>query len=61
MKSLQNDAAFALAKVVVGMVAPCLREEEQRELFEMVYTAAKDALARYEEKADRRMKRLSAN
>lgn len=63
MQSLQHDHAHALAVAILQMVTPCLREEEQREAFEMFYEAAKASFEHYEMMADRRMKRIkpSAN
>lgn len=59
MLSLQHDHAFALAKAILEMVAPCLhREEEQREAFNMFYEAAKASLEHYEMMADRRTRRI---
>lgn len=47
-----------LAGAIVALVAPCLREEEQRELFGMVYDALMIGLRRYEERATLRFQRL---
>lgn len=58
MHSLQHEIAFALAQQIVGLVAHILREEEQRELFSQVYDALMAGLRKYEEKADRRMRRI---
>lgn len=58
MHSLQHEIAFKTAQAIVGMVAQCLREEEQVELFSMVYDALMDALKLYEERAERRMRRI---
>jgi hypothetical protein len=62
-QSLISDHAMALAKVIHEMVAPCLREEEQREAFRMIYEAAKATLLSYEKKADRMVRQVkpSAN
>lgn len=62
-QSLVHDHAMQLAGAVLGIVAPCLREEERREAFELVYAGAVQALKRYEVKADRLTRRVrpSAN
>ena len=57
-QSLQHDHAFALATAILEIVSPCLREEEQREAFNMFYEAAKSSLEHYEMMADRRMRRI---
>jgi hypothetical protein len=57
-QSLLHDHAFALATAILDMVAPCLREEEKREAFEMFYTAAKAAFESYETCADRMERRV---
>lgn len=58
MLSLQSDMAHEAAKEVVAMVAPLLRDEEQRELFIILYPSLMDMLRTYEVRADRRMRRL---
>jgi hypothetical protein len=59
VQSLQHSVAWEAAKGIVALVAPAgSTDEERRELFNKVYSFIKAALARYEEKADRRMKRL---
>jgi hypothetical protein len=55
---LVSDTAMELAGTVLAIIAPCLREEEQREAFAEIYEACKKALVRYETKADRANKRL---
>ena len=55
------DQEFALAQQIVALVAHLLREEEQRELFSEAYDALMKGLKRYEEKADRRMRRIHPN
>jgi hypothetical protein len=57
-QSLISDHAMAAAKVILEMVSPCLREEEQRDAFRMIYEACKAMLLSYEEKADRMQKRV---
>jgi hypothetical protein len=57
VRSIQHDAAYAMAVEVVALVA-CLRDEERRELFEQAYSAIKQGLEKYEEKAARRRLRL---
>lgn len=56
--SLIHDHSWALATAILEMVKPCLREEEQREAFEMFLEASKAMLAKYEEAAARQAKRL---
>lgn len=58
MQSIQHDAAMEAAKVIVALVGSGLKEEELRELFSKVYDALMAMLRRYEERVERRMKRL---
>ncbi len=55
---LIHDHAMALAKAILDIIAPCLREEEQREAFGQFYEACKAGFMHYEERADRMMRRL---
>jgi hypothetical protein len=57
-QSLQHDHVFALAKVILEMLTNCIREEEQRDAFEEIYTAVKASFEHYEMMADRRMRRI---
>jgi hypothetical protein len=56
--SLKHDHAMAMARAVLEIVAPCIREEERREAFNLFYEACKAGLEHYELKADRIRKRL---
>ncbi|MCE9565752.1 MAG: hypothetical protein K8U57_27320 [Planctomycetes bacterium] len=57
-QSLISDHAMALAKVILEMIAPCLREEEQKDAFKMIYEACAATLNSFEEKADRMHRRV---
>jgi len=56
---LVTDTAMELSRVIVGIFAPCLREEEQQVALSEVYEAVKAALLKYEERADRAHKRVN--
>jgi hypothetical protein len=56
---LVTDTAMELARAVLAIIAPCLREEEQREAFAEIYEAVKSALLKYEERAGRAHKRVN--
>jgi len=49
---------MALAKVILEMIAPCLRPEEQREAFRMIYESTIATLSSYEKLADRMRRRV---
>ncbi len=55
---LATSAAMDLAASIIGIFAPCLREEEQRAAFDEVYDACKAALVRYTEQLERANSRL---
>jgi hypothetical protein len=57
-QSLMTDHAMAGAKAIVEIFRPCLRDEEVKEAFGMVYEALKATLISYEEKADRMCRRV---
>lgn len=57
-QSLVSDHAMALAKVILEMIAPCLRPEEQREAFRMIYESTIATLSSYEKLADRMRRRV---
>jgi hypothetical protein len=56
--SLIHDHAWALAAAILEIVRPCLREEEQRDAFEMFLTASKGVLEKFAEASSRQTKRL---
>jgi hypothetical protein len=58
MKSLQHDHAFALATAILEIVAPCLRDDEKRDAWNLFYEAAMASFEHYEMMADRRMRRV---
>jgi hypothetical protein len=53
-----HDAAHEAARQVVAMIAPSATDDELKELFSKVYDALMAMLRKYEERAERRMKRL---
>ena len=53
-----TDHAMALARAILEIVAPCLREEEKVEAFGMFFEASKAGLEHYEASAERMRKRL---
>jgi hypothetical protein len=56
---LTHDVAWTTAMHILEVVAPCLREEEQREAFAQFYVLVKAGLECFEiqaERADRRLK-----
>lgn len=55
---LQHDAAFACARALLAIVAPCLRPEEHRDAFEEFYTALRAMLERYEREVQKEGRRL---
>jgi hypothetical protein len=60
-QSLQHDAAVAMAKCLVNIIAPCLREEEQREAAREFYQVIRAGLEAYEEQRERDVPKPSAN
>jgi hypothetical protein len=56
---LVTDAAMELSREILGIIAPCLRQEDQREAFAEIYEACKAALIRYEQQSDRAHKRAN--
>jgi hypothetical protein len=56
--SLIHDVAWEMAKEIVRIFAPCLREEEQLEAFREVYELVKEGLKQFQEKESRRQHRL---
>jgi hypothetical protein len=57
-QSLMHDYAMKLAAAALGVVAPCLREEEQRDAFNYLYDACIEVLKEYEERASRMERRV---
>jgi hypothetical protein len=57
--SLIHDHAMALALAILQKVAPCLREEEQREALQLFYDTCRASLIRYEQKAARFHRRIN--
>jgi hypothetical protein len=55
---LVHDCAFALARVLLDMVAHNYREEEHRDIFEAFYTACKAGIEAYSLQDDRMQHRL---
>jgi hypothetical protein len=55
---LQHDTAFALAKVLLGIVQGCLREEERRDAFEAFYQACRDGIEAHDIQRQRIQTRL---
>jgi hypothetical protein len=58
---LANEFLFRLARRALAIIAPCLREEEQRDAFSEFHMAFKEELLRYEEEKDRMQSRLNGN
>jgi hypothetical protein len=56
---LSQEFLLRLARRAVGVIAPCLREEEMRDAFEEFYAAFKEELIRYEYERERMAARLS--
>jgi hypothetical protein len=56
---LANEFLLRLARRALGIIAPCLREEEQRDAFAEFHSAFKEELLRYEYKRDRMQARLN--
>jgi hypothetical protein len=55
---LIHDAAWAAARHLTEVVAPCLRGEEQADAFHELYRIVKAALEAYEIQASREAHRL---
>jgi hypothetical protein len=61
MQSLQHDVAWETAQAVTALAPATLSDDERKELFAKVYDALMAMLRDYEERAERRMKRLGRN
>jgi hypothetical protein len=57
---LANEFLLRLARRAPAIIAPCLREEEQRDAFSEFHAAFKQELLRYEEDRERMQARLKA-
>jgi hypothetical protein len=57
-ESLKHDHAMAMARAVMDIVSPCIREEEKRDAFDLFYEACKAGLQSYEMHADRMRRRV---
>jgi hypothetical protein len=55
---LIHDHAMAGASAATNIVAPCLRDEEKREAFNLFYEAIKATLLSYEEQVSRMRRRI---
>lgn len=58
MTRLDHDCAYATAKAVLDMVGHLLREEEQREFFNMTFKAIEACLIQRDMLLERERKRL---
>lgn len=56
---LANEFLMALSMRALGIIAPALREEEQREAFDEFHSAFKEELLRYEQARERMRARLA--
>jgi hypothetical protein len=55
---LIHDAAMAVACSILECIAPCLREEEQRDAFEEIYARVRAGIEAYEQMTERPRRRL---
>jgi hypothetical protein len=55
---LTHDVAIAMAKALLDVIAPALREEEQRDAFSEFYEICKAGIEAYEVQVCRMQKRL---
>lgn len=55
---VQDEHARALAAYLTGQLAGLVREEEKRDLYDLLFDAGKAMLVSYEESADRMAHRL---
>jgi hypothetical protein len=60
-QALQHDAAVAMAKCLVNIIAPCLRPEEQGEAAREFYQVIRAGLEAYEEQREREVPKPSKN
>ena len=55
---LAHDAAYAMAKAILDVIAPTLREEEKRDAFAEFYQVCKAGIEAYELQVCRMQNRL---
>jgi hypothetical protein len=55
---LKNELVLRLARRALSIIAPCLREEEQRDAFDEFHAAFREEVVWYEVQAERMNKRL---
>jgi hypothetical protein len=55
---LINEHTFKLSWELVGIIEPCLRQEERRDAFEEFYRVVKAGILAYEAEAERMLQRL---
>jgi hypothetical protein len=55
---LSHDAAFAMAKALLEITAPCLMEAEKREAFREFYEICRAGLEAYDAQVDRMQRRM---
>lgn len=58
MKRLQHDVAFSCARALLDIIAPALRPEEHKEVFECFYQAVSAAIQAYETAVQNEGRRL---
>lgn len=58
-QSIRHDCAVALAKAIVEIFLPLLRQEEYRDAFDEVHAAVKAGLTCYDLRRDRMSQRLN--
>ncbi len=56
---LIHDAAVAMARAILDIIAPCIRPEERRDALEEFYTVCRSGIEAYEMQIDRMQKRLN--
>jgi hypothetical protein len=56
---LANEFLLRLSRRALAIIAPCLREEEQRDAFSEFHEAFKEELLRYEQDRERMQARLN--
>jgi hypothetical protein len=55
---LIHDVAFATSREILDVIAPCLREEEQRDAFAEIYERVKAGIECFELRSNRMASRL---
>jgi hypothetical protein len=56
---LANEFLLRLSRRALAIIAPCLREEQQRDAFSEFHAAFKEELLRYEQDRERMQARLN--